>query len=70
MGISQMAAEVNSRTENIGARRLHTILELLLEDLSFNAPELKGQTIEITDEYVNGKLKDVIEDRDLAQYIL
>ena len=68
--ISQMAAEVNSRTENIGARRLHTILELLLEDLSFNAPELKGQTVEITDDYVNEKLKDVIEDRDLAQYIL
>ncbi len=68
--ISDIAAEVNSKTENIGARRLHTIMELLLEDVSFNAPELKGQKIPITPEYVNGRLSNVVEDQDLSRYIL
>ena len=68
--ISDIAAEVNTSTENIGARRLHTILELLLEDVSFNAPDLGGQTIRVTREYVNEKLNRIIEDRDLTRYIL
>ena len=68
--LSQIAAEVNSRTQNIGARRLHTIMELLLEEVSFNAPELKEQTIKITAEYVDQQLKNVLEDQDLSQYIL
>jgi ATP-dependent HslUV protease ATP-binding subunit HslU len=68
--LSEIAAEVNSRTENIGARRLHTIMELLLEEVSFHAPELKEQTIQITAEYVDGQLKDVVEDHDLSQFIL
>lgn len=68
--LSEIAAEVNSRTENIGARRLHTIMELLLEDVSFHAPELKEQTIKITAEYVDQQLKDVLEDQDLSQFIL
>jgi ATP-dependent HslUV protease ATP-binding subunit HslU len=68
--LSEIAAEVNSRTENIGARRLHTIMELLLEDVSFHAPELKEQTIKITAEYVDQQLKDVVEDQDLSQFIL
>jgi ATP-dependent HslUV protease ATP-binding subunit HslU len=68
--LSEIAAEVNSRTENIGARRLHTILELLLEELSFSADELKGQEIPITAEYVNERLNDVIQDQDLSRYIL
>ncbi len=68
--ISRIAAEVNSSTENIGARRLHTVMELLLEDLSFSANELKGQKIPITEEYVNEKLADVVEDQDLSRYIL
>ena len=68
--MSEIAYEVNSRTENIGARRLHTILELLLEDLSFNAPDLKGQKIEITTEYVDERLQSVKEDQDLSRYIL
>jgi ATP-dependent HslUV protease ATP-binding subunit HslU len=68
--ICAIAARVNSSTENIGARRLHTIMELLLEDLSFNAPELKGQSIPITPEYVRERLQNVVEDQDLSRYIL
>jgi ATP-dependent HslUV protease ATP-binding subunit HslU len=68
--IAEIATFVNSQTENIGARRLYTIMELLLEDVSFNAPELKGQTIPITVDYVRSKLKDVLEDKDLSKYIL
>ena len=68
--LSELAAEVNRSTENIGARRLHTIMELLLEDLSFNAPDLKGQTITITTSYVNERLAKIIEDRDLSRFIL
>ena len=51
--IAEIAADVNSRSENIGARRLHTVLELLLEDVSFTAPEIRGQVVKITPEYVN-----------------
>jgi ATP-dependent HslUV protease ATP-binding subunit HslU len=68
--MSEIAGNVNSKTENIGARRLHTILELLLEEVSFNAPDLKGQTIDITPDYVNQRLNDVQEDQDLSRYIL
>lgn len=68
--MSEIAAEVNSRTENIGARRLHTIMEHLLEEVSFNAPDLAGQTIEITPHYVDERLNNVIEDKDLSRYIL
>jgi len=68
--ISEIAAEVNSRSENIGARRLHTVMELLLEEVSFNAPEITGQTINITPDYVNERLQNVVEDQDLSKYIL
>ena len=68
--ISEIASEVNSKTENIGARRLHTIMEHLLEDISFNASDIKGQTISITEEYVDERLSDIIEDRDLTRFIL
>ncbi len=68
--IARMAARVNDETENIGARRLHTILEKLLEDLSFEAPELRGQEIVITPSYVQEKLADIVRDRDLTRYIL
>jgi ATP-dependent HslUV protease ATP-binding subunit HslU len=68
--IAKIATYVNSQSENIGARRLYTIIELLLEDVSFSAPELKGQTIPITVEYVHSKLKDILEDKDLSRYIL
>ncbi|MBO4731296.1 MAG: ATP-dependent protease ATPase subunit HslU [Spirochaetaceae bacterium] len=68
--MSVLAEEVNSRMENIGARRLHTIMETLLEDLSFEADEHKGETIEITKEYVDERLKGVLQDQDLSKYIL
>jgi ATP-dependent HslUV protease ATP-binding subunit HslU len=68
--IAEIATEVNSRSENIGARRLHTIMELLLEEVSFHAPEIQGQTISITRGYVDEKLNNVVEDQDLTRYIL
>jgi ATP-dependent HslUV protease ATP-binding subunit HslU len=68
--MSEIAADVNKSTENIGARRLHTIMELLLEEVSFNAHEMKGQTITITESYVNERLNKIVEDRDLSRYIL
>jgi len=68
--IAELAEQVNSRTENIGARRLHTVMELLLEELSFAASEISGQTIEVTPDYVRERLSDVVKDQDLSRYIL
>lgn len=68
--ISRIAAEVNERSENIGARRLHTVMERLVEDLSFEAPELRDQTIRITAGYVRERLADIASDDDLTRYIL
>lgn len=68
--IAQIAVEVNQNTENIGARRLHTILEKLLEDLSYEAPELTLEQIVINPEYVREKLNDIVQNHDLSQYIL
>lgn len=68
--IARIAAEVNQNTENIGARRLHTILEKLLEDLSFEAPDITLEEIAISPEYVREKLTDIAQNRDLSQYIL
>jgi ATP-dependent HslUV protease ATP-binding subunit HslU len=68
--IARMAQEVNRNTENIGARRLHTLLEKLLEDLSFEAPELQLEEMSITPEYVREKLATIASNRDLSQYIL
>lgn len=68
--IASIAESVNRNTENIGARRLHTILEKLLEDLSFEAPELTLDRMLITPEYVREKLGDIAQNRDLSQYIL
>ena len=68
--IAYIAQELNSGSENIGARRLHTIMELLLEEVSFSAPELKGQTITVTPQYVDDRLHGVLGDQDLARYIL
>ncbi|PQP80603.1 HslU--HslV peptidase ATPase subunit [Paenibacillus sp. PCH8] len=68
--IAKLAESVNQNTENIGARRLHTILEKLLEDLSFEAPELTLDRMVITPEYVREKLNDIALDRDLSHYIL
>ena len=68
--IAKMSATVNTRTENIGARRLQTIIEKLLEDISFDAPDLSGQTIILDVEKVREKLDKIIQDDDLSRYIL
>lgn len=68
--IASIAAEVNQETENIGARRLHTILEKLLEDLSFEAPDISLDEIVITPNYVDEKLATIVKNRDLSQFIL
>ena len=68
--MARFADQVNSDTENIGARRLHTILERVLEELSFNAPDLAGQTIPITAAYVEQRLAGVAENIDINRYIL
>ncbi|SPQ01502.1 molecular chaperone and ATPase component of HslUV protease [Candidatus Sulfobium mesophilum] len=68
--IAEIAALVNDKTENIGARRLHTILEKLLEDISFEAPEKHGTKLDIDRAYVREKLTDIVKDEDLSRYIL
>ncbi|WP_028950422.1 ATP-dependent protease ATPase subunit HslU [Sulfurihydrogenibium subterraneum] len=68
--IARLAQEVNEKTENIGARRLHTILEKIMEDYSFNAPDLKGQKVVIDVNIVREKLGDIISNEDLSRYIL
>jgi len=68
--ISEIAYEVNSTNENIGARRLYTVMEKLLEELSFSADECAGQTITITKDYVDERLSDVVQDQDLSRFIL
>lgn len=68
--IASIATYVNSNTENIGARRLHTIMEILLEDISFNAPTIDKKTFSVTKKLVQDNLKNVVDDRDLSRYIL
>ena len=68
--IASLAATVNERTENIGARRLHTVMERMLDELSFDASELGSQTVTIDAAYVREKLADISEDQDLSRYIL
>ena len=68
--LAYLAADVNSRLENIGARRLHTIMETLLEEISFDAPDIAPKKIEITQEMVNERLADLAKDQDLGRYIL
>jgi ATP-dependent HslUV protease ATP-binding subunit HslU len=68
--LAYLAAEVNTRLENIGARRLHTIMETLLEEISFDAPDIAPKAIEITPELVDERLADLAKDQDLGRYIL
>ncbi|MDR0441800.1 MAG: ATP-dependent protease ATPase subunit HslU [Treponema sp.] len=68
--LAALAAEVNSKLENIGARRLHTVMEALLEELSFEASDISPANISITVDYVNQKLADIVKDQDLGRYIL
>ncbi len=68
--IARMAAMANARMQNIGARRLHTILERLLDEVSFEAPEMKGREVIVTVDYVRERLVKLLEDEDLSKYIL
>ena len=68
--IAEIAVMANERSENIGARRLFTILELLLDEVSFDAPDLTERSIHIDAEYVRDRLKDIVKDEDLSRYIL
>jgi ATP-dependent HslUV protease ATP-binding subunit HslU len=68
--IAEVAAQANEQVENIGARRLHTVLETLLEELSFLAPEQKGRKVEITAAMVSDKLSSILESEDLSRFVL
>jgi ATP-dependent HslUV protease ATP-binding subunit HslU len=68
--IAEIAAAVNDKAQNIGARRLHTVLEKLLEDISFEAPEVRGGSLVINRQYVRDKLTEIVKDEDLSRYIL
>jgi ATP-dependent HslUV protease ATP-binding subunit HslU len=68
--IARFATSVNEQTENIGARRLHTILEKVLDELSFEAPDLKKKTVKIDGAYVTKQLADIVKNQDLSRYIL
>ena len=68
--IAELGWQVNESTENIGARRLHTMLERLLEEISYNAPDLIEKTIVIDAAYVDKHLAELVQDEDLSRYIL
>lgn len=68
--IAEVATAVNERTENIGARRLYTVMETLLDDVSFNAPDMETKTVTVDAQYVKDRLSDIVEDEDLSRYIL
>jgi ATP-dependent HslUV protease ATP-binding subunit HslU len=68
--IAEVATVVNEKTENIGARRLYTIMETLLDEISFDAPDMTEREVIIDADYVRGKLSDIVEDEDLSRYIL
>ncbi|RTZ92643.1 MAG: HslU--HslV peptidase ATPase subunit, partial [Deltaproteobacteria bacterium] len=68
--IAEIATQINEKTENIGARRLYTIMEKLLDDISFKAPEMADSRVTITADYVEEQLKEFVEDEDLSRYIL
>lgn len=68
--LAETAYQVNARTENIGARRLHTVLEKVLEEVSFQAPHLQQQVITIDREFVRSRIADILKDNDLSRFIL
>ena len=68
--IANIATEVNSTVENIGARRLHTIIEKVLDDISFNATDKAGETITVDQKYVQDNLGSLVKDTDLSKFIL
>jgi ATP-dependent HslUV protease ATP-binding subunit HslU len=68
--LARFAFRVNEGTENIGARRLHTIMERVLDQISFDAPDLKEKHVVVDPAYVNKMLADIVKDQDLSRYIL
>ena len=68
--IARLAVEVNTTTENIGARRLSTLLERLLDEVSFDAPEMAGVHVRVDGEYVRRALSDIVKNQDLSRYVL
>ena len=68
--IAGITAKVNQTTDDIGARRLHTIMEKIFEEVSFNAPDMKGETVKVTPAMIDGKLSEITEDEDLSRFIL
>jgi ATP-dependent HslUV protease ATP-binding subunit HslU len=68
--IARIAALVNRSTENIGARRLHTVMERLLDEVSFDAPDRAGARIRVDDAFVRSRLEPLVRDEDLSRYIL
>ena len=68
--LAEIAWQVNERTENIGARRLHTVLERLLEDISFRASDCGGEEVKVNAKYVDQNIGDLAENEDLSRYIL
>jgi ATP-dependent HslUV protease ATP-binding subunit HslU len=68
--IAEIAEKVNEMTENIGARRLHTIIEKVMEDISFQAPNIRKKNITIDRQYVQKQLRDIVKDEDLSRFIL
>ncbi len=68
--ITDIAQRINEMTENIGARRLYTVMEKLLDDISFTAPDLKGQKVDVSKAYVLEKLGEFLDKEDLSRYIL
>jgi len=68
--VAKFAAQVNQTSENIGARRLHTIMEKVLEEISFEVPDLKKKTVKVDADYVRKQLADTVKDQDLSRYIL
>ncbi len=68
--LADIAFEVNRTTQNIGARRLHTILERVVEEISYEGPEIEGKQVTIDGKYVRGRLQDILEKEDLSKFIL
>ena len=68
--MAQFACKVNETTENIGARRLHTILEKVLEEISFDAPDMKKKSVKVDKAFVEKQLAAIVSDQDLSKYIL
>jgi ATP-dependent HslUV protease ATP-binding subunit HslU len=68
--VARYAALVNERSDDIGARRLHTVMEKMLESVSFDAPDLDGDPIVIDEAFVSGRMAELVEDEDLSRFIL